>query len=185
MTRYLIDINPSTPDGADALASGDDEIRQLKSDIKLSFPKIAGEVSASQSEINKLVGVTGRIFTDAGGTITGTVAFTGPISVNTDISLSGGLTIYGTVNLHGDMSMSNTLAVSNIQGQAAYFGGAVTLSATAVFLTTPKGITPTNAAHLTTKGYVDGAVLAGGDPSAVDIRAFKNSRLKLFYYGNL
>lgn len=185
MTRYIYDINAATPDGTDDLANGDDEIRLFKSDVKNSFPKIAGEVSASSADINKLVGLTGNLITDAGGTFSGTVSFRGPVAFNTDLSISGGVAINGTTNFLADVSISATLNASRIVADTAYFAGQVSLSATLVCTSAPRGPIPTDSGHLATKGYVDGAVVAGGDPGAVDVTAFKQSRLKLYFYGSL
>lgn len=63
MTRYVTDIDATAPDGTDSISSGDDQIRTLKQDIKNTFPKLAGEVSASHTEVNRLVGLTGTIVT--------------------------------------------------------------------------------------------------------------------------
>jgi len=63
VTRYITDIDASTPDGTDSISAGDDQIRTLKQDIKNTFPKLAGEVSASHTEVNRLVGLSGSIVT--------------------------------------------------------------------------------------------------------------------------
>lgn len=186
MTRFIYDINSATPDGSDEIANGDDEIRLLKSDIKATFPKLAGEVSASQTEINRLVGLSGNIFTDGGGTITGTVAFRGPISINNDVSISGGVVVVGTTRFEADVTISGTLVTStHIRGETAFFGSDVSISGTLVCTVPVKGVDPTDSSHLTTKSYVLAAISGGGDPTAVDVTAFKRARLKLFYYGQL
>lgn len=181
MTRYITDINTTTPDGAsDLIADGDNEIRQLKADLKNSFPKIAGEVSASSTDLNKLVGFTGNVLSDAADTVTGTYVFTNVVNLNSDVSVSGGFKVVGTSQFQRDVTISGTLTCLT----GAQFAS-MSVSETAVFLSAVRGSTPVAAEHLATKGYVDAAVVAGADPTTVDLKEFKNARLKLFYYGQL
>lgn len=178
MTRYVVDINTATPDSTDLIADGDNEIRQLKTDLKNSFPKIAGEVSASSSDLNKLAAFVGNVVTDAEDTITGTHHFQTTVNLNGDISVSGAAVFKGTAQFGADVTVSATLvSLSWIKGQNAGFGATVSFSAAA------RGPTPTDNNHYATKGYTDAAVTGGGDPTAVDVREFKNARLKLFFYG--
>ena len=55
---YINDLEPDRPRGSDRISQGDDHIRNLKKAIKQTFPNIDGEVSASDEEINYLVGLT-------------------------------------------------------------------------------------------------------------------------------
>lgn len=69
---YISDFNQANPDGATDLKSeGDNHIRNIKKGVLNTFPNINGEVTASQSEINPLVGVTART---GGGTILDSLA---------------------------------------------------------------------------------------------------------------
>ena len=55
---FISDIDASTPTSGANAGQGDDEIRQLKSDVKDSFPSIAGAVTATHTELNTLDGAT-------------------------------------------------------------------------------------------------------------------------------
>jgi hypothetical protein len=55
--QYISDLEPVRPQGGDSIAQGDDHIRNIKKGLKNTFPKIDGEVNASQDEINTLVGI--------------------------------------------------------------------------------------------------------------------------------
>ena len=55
---YIMTLSLQRPQGGDSIAQGDDHIRNIKKAIKQTFPKIDGEVLASDEEINFLVGVT-------------------------------------------------------------------------------------------------------------------------------
>ena len=179
MTAYVADINTATPDGsADLIAQGDDEIRAFKAAVLNSFPKITSEVSASSSDINKLVGLAGGILSDAGDTASGTYIFTGIVNLNGDVSVSGGAVFKGTARFEADVTVSATLV------STTYFKGAKgAISGTFTFASAVKIATPTSNNHAATKGYVDAAVVAGADPTTVDIKEFKHARVKLFYYG--
>lgn len=49
---YIKDINENTPAGGDKITFGDDEIRDFKSAVKLSFPNVAGPVTATHDDLN-------------------------------------------------------------------------------------------------------------------------------------
>ncbi len=54
---YISDLVNTNPDGSDPKSDGDNHIRNLKTGILNTFPNIDGAISASQAEINKLIGV--------------------------------------------------------------------------------------------------------------------------------
>ena len=58
---YINDLEPDNPKGSDRISQGDDHIRNIKKSIKQTFPNIDGEVSATDEEINGLVGLNGPI----------------------------------------------------------------------------------------------------------------------------
>ena len=58
---YINDLEPDNPKGSDRISQGDDHIRNIKKSIKQTFPNIDGEVSATDEEINGLVGIAGPI----------------------------------------------------------------------------------------------------------------------------
>ena len=54
----LVSANPA---GADAKSTADDHLRLIKSTVKATFPNITGAVTSTQTEINRLTGVTAPI----------------------------------------------------------------------------------------------------------------------------
>lgn len=57
---YISDLNATYPTGAESndTAEGDNHLRLIKSTIKATFPNIDGAVTATQTEINTVVGLT-------------------------------------------------------------------------------------------------------------------------------
>jgi len=70
----ISDIDPTTPLGSDPFRNGDDEIRQLKSDILSSFPNISGQVVVDHNVLNNAVqtlSISGnQLSISAGNTVT-------------------------------------------------------------------------------------------------------------------
>ena len=60
---YLNELVVTNPLSSDPRADGDDHIRLLKAVLKATFTNISGEVSASHTELNHVVGVTSSIQT--------------------------------------------------------------------------------------------------------------------------
>lgn len=58
---YPPQLNTSLPQASDMVSEGDDHIRLTKTVIKTTFPNVSGAVSASQTEINYLTGVSSNI----------------------------------------------------------------------------------------------------------------------------
>jgi len=53
---YISGIDPTSPGGQDPIAEGDNQIRDFKQAVKESFPNVAGEVTATEVELNALTG---------------------------------------------------------------------------------------------------------------------------------
>jgi hypothetical protein len=60
---HISDLNVSYPGATDAKSEGDDHIRNLKVALKTDLPNITGPVTATQAELNRVVGVTSAIQT--------------------------------------------------------------------------------------------------------------------------
>ena len=58
---YISDLNATYPAGGDSKAEGDNHVRLLKSTIKATFANVTGAVTASHTELNRLVGVTSGV----------------------------------------------------------------------------------------------------------------------------
>jgi hypothetical protein len=80
-TKYIDDLNSSNPAAGDNVSEGDDHIRGIKNVLKTTFPSIDGAITATDTELNYVDGVTSAIQTQintkaplASPTFTGTVA---------------------------------------------------------------------------------------------------------------
>lgn len=87
---YPPQLNTAWPQALDMVSEGDDHIRLTKTVLKTTFPNVAGAISATDVQINYLVGVTGSIQSqiDGKGAIsgqawTGAHVFSGSIGVPT------------------------------------------------------------------------------------------------------
>lgn len=81
---YINQLSASNPTSTDLKSEGDNHIRLLKSTIQASFPNITGAMTATQAELNQVVGVTSPIQTQidaklskSGGTMTGQLTLVG------------------------------------------------------------------------------------------------------------
>jgi len=77
-TKYIDDLNSSNPAAGDNVSEGDDHIRGIKNVLKTTFPSIDGAITATDTELNYVDGVTSNVQTQldaklplAGGTMTG------------------------------------------------------------------------------------------------------------------
>lgn len=59
---YISQLDPTSPDGNQPKAEGDDQLRLLKSTLKATFPAFVGApVMASESELSRVSGLTGNV----------------------------------------------------------------------------------------------------------------------------
>ena len=79
-TKYIDDLNSSNPAAGDNVSEGDDHIRGIKNVLKTTFPSIDGAITATDTELNYVDGVTSNVQTQldaklplAGGEMTGNV----------------------------------------------------------------------------------------------------------------
>jgi len=79
-TKYIDDLNSSNPAAGDNVSEGDDHIRGIKNVLKTTFPSIDGAITATDTEINYVDGVTSNVQTQldaklplAGGAMTGAI----------------------------------------------------------------------------------------------------------------
>lgn len=75
--NYPSDLSASNPASGDARSQGDDHLRGIKNVIKTTFPNITGAVSATQTELNYVAGVTSAIQTQIDTKITAAAYATG------------------------------------------------------------------------------------------------------------
>ncbi len=109
---YISDIDVNTPAFNADVGDGDDQIRELKSDIITTLPNLTGEVTADQDDINLLTGAT-LVVSDVTATAAEINDHSGDI---TDLQsdklndsgtkqLDGTTTVTGTMNHQGDLQM--------------------------------------------------------------------------------
>lgn len=55
-TSYISGLNSANPAATDLLSQGDDHIRLIKAVLKATFPNLTGPVTATQAQINAVVG---------------------------------------------------------------------------------------------------------------------------------
>ena len=59
--QYPSDLNVNWPTIGDLVSQGDDHLRGIKNVIKTTFPNIDGPVTATDEELNTLIGATDNI----------------------------------------------------------------------------------------------------------------------------
>ena len=62
-TKYIDDLNSSNPAAGDNVSEGDDHIRGIKNVLKTTFPSIDGAITATDTELNYVDGVTSAVQT--------------------------------------------------------------------------------------------------------------------------
>lgn len=55
--NYISDLDPTNPKGSDAIAEGDNHIRNIKDGLLNTFPNVTGEVTATHEELSQLSGL--------------------------------------------------------------------------------------------------------------------------------
>jgi hypothetical protein len=111
VATYINGLVITNPVGAsDPKSQGDDHLRLLKSTIKNTFPNLTGAMTADQTELNLLDGITGftgtgaTLVKSAGPTITGTLA-------GASQTLSGTLDVTGTLTASGKLIVGDAIKV--------------------------------------------------------------------------
>lgn len=56
---YISQLNAANPTASDNASQGDDHIRMLKAVLLATFPSISGAVTATQTQLNAVVGASG------------------------------------------------------------------------------------------------------------------------------
>jgi len=77
-TKYIDDLNSSNPAAGDNVSEGDDHIRGIKNVLKTTFPSIDGAITATDTELNYVDGVTSSIQTQIDNIDTDLVNDTSP-----------------------------------------------------------------------------------------------------------
>jgi hypothetical protein len=87
--EFIDDLNAANPTATDNVSEGDDHLRGLKTTLKNTFPNVTGAITATETELNYVDGVTSNIQTQlgtklplAGGTMTGDVSLGDNVNAN-------------------------------------------------------------------------------------------------------
>ena len=84
---YISDIDDSGPVGSDDRRLGDNEIKQLKTDVYQSFPNVSGQVSKTHTQLNDTTEASAIETISASWTFTQDITFGGSITVESDIDV--------------------------------------------------------------------------------------------------
>ena len=116
-TKYLDDLVATNPAAGDDVSEGDDHIRGIKNVLKTTFPSIDGAITATDTELNYVDGVTSAIQTQID-------------SKTTNATHSGEVTGATALTIADDVVDEANLKVSNaptngqyLQAQSAAGGG--------------------------------------------------------------
>ena len=118
---YISDLIPTNPASADNMVDGDDHLRLIKNTIKNTFPNVTGPVTATQAELNDVVGATSALQTQV--TAAQTLANTANTTANAITSaalLKAGGTMSGPIAMGGNKTTG--LANGTAATDAAAFG---------------------------------------------------------------
>jgi hypothetical protein len=93
-TKYIDDLNSSNPAAGDNVSEGDDHIRGIKNVLKTTFPGIDGAITATDTELNYVDGVTSAVQTQLDAITANdwvTAARMADNSVNSDMYVDGSI----------------------------------------------------------------------------------------------
>ena len=98
-TKYIDDLVATNPAAGDNVSEGDDHIRGIKNVLKTTFPSIDGAITATDTELNYVDGVTSAIQTQID-----TKAATTAVVTKTSATGSGALPAGTTAQRDGSPS---------------------------------------------------------------------------------
>jgi len=111
---YISDLDPTNPVHlTDPVSQGDDHLRLIKATILNSFPNITGAMNASQTELNNLVGVTGK--TGTGNLVLSAApVFTGLVTADSFAGDGAALTGLDAANIDSGVLANARVQQSNV-----------------------------------------------------------------------
>ena len=153
-TKYIDDLNSSNPAAGDNVSEGDDHIRGIKNVLKTTFPSIDGAITATDTELNYVDGVTSAIQTQldaklplAGGAMTG--------AITTNSTFDG-----------VDVAACNTTANAALPKAGGAMTGAITTNSTFDGVDVAACNTTANAALPKAGGTMTGNIVSGDNVKA-------------------
>ena len=115
-TKYIDDLVATNPAAGDNVSEGDDHIRGIKNVLKTTFPSIDGAITATDTELNYVDGVTSNVqtqlnakFATAGGTLTGAAQG----STDTDTTNTGSVTLDFSTNQNFVLTLTGNVTLAN------------------------------------------------------------------------
>ena len=115
-TKYIDDLVATNPAAGDNVSEGDDHIRGIKNVLKTTFPSIDGAITATDTELNYVDGVTSNVqtqlnakFATAGGTLTGAAQG----STDTDTTNTGSVTLNFSTNQNFVLTLTGNVTLAN------------------------------------------------------------------------
>ena len=165
---YINQLDSTRPTSSDLKSEGDNHLRLLKSTIQTTFPNITGAVTPTQTELNRIVGVTSAIQTQldakaplASPVLTGTPTVPTAATVTTNTQAASTAFVHNVLDSLGDATLAAATAQADIattqagiattQAALATTNGAAQVSlatAQAVIATTKAGEAATSAANV-------------------------------------
>lgn len=153
---YIHELDASNPTGADPRAQGDDHVRLIKDTLQNTFPNVAGEITASHTQLNYLDGATGVTGTEEtvrseSPALTGTVTAE---TIDAEALLVDGNSVLRMVNEAGGTytaDAADTGKVIDCSGNVTL--GNVTAGTTIVLMNTSAGAITITSTHGTLKWW--------------------------------
>lgn len=171
--QYLGALNLALPGDGDDIAEGDDQIRAFKTAAKQSFPNVAGAVTVTHAELNRLAGVSadvqGQIDAKAplaSPALTGTPTAPTAAAATSTTQLATTAFVQAAVSTAVDSADALTLSVSN--------SAAVSLTAGQQDATTYAGVCTWTLPASPTAGQRVGVIVANGRADNVIARNGQN-----------
>lgn len=171
---YPNQLNATLPPQSDIVREGAGHLRLLKTVVKTTFPNVAGAVSASNTELSYVTGVTSGIQAQinakgaiAGQTWTGTHSFPNTTTVGPLTPVIQGYLSTATSDVQAQINSKGAITGQTWTG-AHVFNGTATLPAattigavTAAELAHLSGVTSPIQAQFATKANLNGATYTG------------------------
>lgn len=88
-TKYISDLVSTNPASSDNKSEGDDHLRGIKNVLKTTFPNVSGAITPTQTEINKINGLSG---TSKAVALDGSGNLTASASTDTELGYLSGVT---------------------------------------------------------------------------------------------
>lgn len=152
---YPPQLNATWPAAADMVSEGDDHIRLTKTVLKTTFPNVAGAVSVSHTEINRLSGVSSNLQSqiDSKGAIAGQ-SWTG------NHNFGGSLTVPAKAQGSSTADAASTAFVQ-AEWAARLPGYTAPITASSTEINRLVGVSSNVQAQIDSKGAIAGQTWAG------------------------